>query len=438
VRVAIFGLGYVGCVSAGCLARLGHHVIGVDLNPGKVEALAAGESPIVEQGLPELLREMRDAGRLTATTEHAKAVAESDLSVICVGTPSADDGRLDLSHVQRVSGSIAEALRAASKYHVVVLRSTVLPGTVEEDFLPALKVGSGKEPGRDFGVAYNPEFLREGSALSDFVHPPYTVVAATDPRTEKAVQELYAGIDAPFITTPFRTAEMLKYVNNTFHALKVAFANEVGNVCKSVGIDSHEVMEIFCRDTKLNISPIYLRPGFAFGGSCLPKDLRALTDLARRRNLESPLLTAVIESNQNQIETALKLIERTRKKRIGILGLTFKAGTDDIRESPIVKVVEALVGRGMQVKVHDENIDIDRMVGTNRTYLESYIPYLDTILCQSVREVVEDSEVVVVATGAPSHRAVVDHLKPDQILIDLVRVVPNGQLPADRYIGICW
>jgi GDP-mannose 6-dehydrogenase len=438
VRVAIFGLGYVGSVSAGCLARLGHHVTGVDVNPRKVEALRDGLSPIVEQGLPELIRAMKGAGRLTATTEHRTAVAGSDLSVICVGTPSADDGRLDLSHVRRVAASVAEALAGAKGYHVVVLRSTVLPGTMEEDFLPTLAAGSGLVPGQDFGVAYNPEFLREGSALSDFESPPYTVVAATDPQALAAVRELYAGIEAPFITTSFRAAEMLKYVNNTFHALKVAFANEVGNICKSVGIDSHEVMELFCRDTKLNISPTYLRPGFAFGGSCLPKDLRALTDLARRLNLATPLLSSVIDSNDNQVETALRLIDRTRKKKIGILGLTFKAGTDDIRESPIVKVVEALVGRGMQVKVHDENIDVDRMVGTNRSFLESYIPYLERILKPSVQAVVEDSEVVVVATGAPAHRAVVEHLRPDQILIDLVRIVPNGQLPPDRYIGICW
>lgn len=438
MRVAIFGLGYVGSVSSGCLARLGHQVTGVDVNPVKVQALAAGESPIVETGLAGLIRSMQVAGRLTATTEHRSAVAASDLSVICVGTPSAEDGRLDLSHVRRVAASVAEALKGASGYHVVVLRSTVLPGTMEEDFLPALAAGSGLTPGRDFGVAYNPEFLREGSALSDFESPPYTVVAATDERSIAAIRELYAGIEAPFIVTSFRAAEMLKYVNNTFHALKVAFANEVGNICKSVGIDSHEVMELFCRDTKLNISSTYLRPGFAFGGSCLPKDLRALTDLARRLNLATPLLSSVIESNDNQIETALRLIDRTRKKKIGILGLTFKAGTDDIRESPIVKVVEALVGRGMQVKVHDENINVDRMVGTNKTFLESYIPYLETILQPSVQAVVEDSEVVVVATGAPAHRAVVEHLRPDQILIDLVRIVPNGQLPADRYIGICW
>jgi GDP-mannose 6-dehydrogenase len=249
---------------------------------------------------------------------------------------------------------------------------------------------------------------------------------------------LYGGIEAPVASVSFRAAEMLKYVNNTFHGLKVSFANEIGNICKSVGIDSHEVMDLFCLDTKLNISPIYLKPGFAFGGSCLPKDLRALTDLARRKNLPTPLLSSVLESNANQVATALRLIDRTRKKKIGVLGLTFKAGTDDIRESPIVKVVEVLVGRGMQVKVHDENIDIERMVGTNREFLESYIPYLSSILKSSVREVVEDSEVVVVATGAPSHRAVVDLLRPDQILIDLVRIVPNGRFPDDRYIGICW
>ncbi len=438
MRIAIFGLGYVGCVSAGCLARLGHDVVGLDVNPSKVEALNRGLSPIVERGLSELIAAMRQAGRLTASTEHALAVAESDASVICVGTPSTESGSLDLSYVRRIAASIAESLRQSDRFHVIVLRSTVLPGTMEEEFIPALARGSGREPGRDFGVAYNPEFLREGSALSDFENPPYTIIAATDDKSTQVVRDLYAGIDSPVVTTPFRAAEMLKYVNNSFHALKVAFANEMGNICKSVGIDSHEVMDLMCRDTKLNISPVYLKPGFAFGGSCLPKDLRALTAFASRMHVWTPLLSSVLESNAQQVATALKLIDKTRKKKIGVLGLTFKAGTDDIRESPIVKVVEALVGRGMQVKVHDENIDIGRMVGANREYLESYIPYLADILKPTMREVVEDSEVVVVATGSPAHREVVDYLRPDQIVIDLVRIVPNGRLPADRYIGICW
>jgi GDP-mannose 6-dehydrogenase len=438
VRIAIFGLGYVGCVSAGCLARLGHDVIGVDVNPHKVDALNRGHSPIVERGLPELIAAMRAAGRLTASTEQAHAVEESDVSVICVGTPSTEAGALDLSYVRRIAASIAESLCRDPRYHVIVLRSTVLPGTMEDDFIPALTRGSGKRPGVDFGVAYNPEFLREGSALSDFENPPYTVIAATDERSAGVVREVYAGIEAPVVTTAFRAAEMLKYVNNSFHAVKVAFANEMGNICKSVGIDSHEVMDLVCRDTKLNISPAYLKPGFAFGGSCLPKDLRALNAFARRMNVTTPLLSSVLESNAQQVQAALKLIDKTRKKKIGVLGLTFKAGTDDIRESPIVKVVEALVGRGMQVKVHDENIDIARMVGTNREFLESYIPYLAAILEPTMRAVVEDSEVVVVATGSPAHREVVAHLRPDQILIDLVRIVPDGQLPADRYIGICW
>ncbi len=438
MRIAIFGLGYVGCVSAGCLARLGHHVVGVDVNQHKVDALNAGHSPIVERGLPELIAEMRRAGRLTASTDSARAVAESDVSLICVGTPSTDAGFLDLSYVRRIAASIAAALRAQDRYHVVVLRSTVLPGTMEGEFIPALERGSGRRPGAGFGVAYNPEFLREGSALSDFESPPYTVIAATDEQAAQVVKDLYAGIEAPVVTTPFGAAEMLKYVNNSFHALKVAFANEMGNICKSVGIDSHEVMDLFCLDTKLNISPVYLKPGFAFGGSCLPKDLRALTSYARSQNVTTPLLSSVLESNQQQVETALKLIERTRKKKIGVLGLTFKAGTDDIRESPIVKVVEALVGRGMQVKVHDENIDIARMVGANREYLESYIPYLSDILKPTMRDVVDDSEVVVVATASAAHREVVEHLRADQIVIDLVRIVPNGRLPAERYIGISW
>jgi GDP-mannose 6-dehydrogenase len=438
VRIAIFGLGYVGCVSAGCLARLGHEVIGVDVNPHKVDALNRGQSPIVERGLPELIAAMRQAGRLTASTEQARSVASSDVAMICVGTPSTDAGALDLSYVRRITASIAESLRNDSRFLVIVLRSTVLPGTMEDEFIPALARGSGKRPGIDFGVAYNPEFLREGSALADFENPPYTVMAATDERSVAVVRELYAGIEAPVVTTAFRSAEMLKYVNNSFHALKVAFANEMGNICKSVGIDSHEVMDLVCRDTKLNISPVYLKPGFAFGGSCLPKDIRALDAFARRINVTTPLLSSVLESNAQQVQAALKLIDRTRKKKIGVLGLTFKAGTDDIRESPIVKVIEALVGRGMQVKVHDENIDIARMVGANREFLESYIPYLPAILEPTMRGVVEDSEVIVVATASPAHRDVVEHLRPDQILIDLVRIVPDGHLPADRYIGICW
>lgn len=437
MKISIFGLGYVGCVSAGCLARLGHDVIGVDVNPSKVELLDRGMSPIVERGLPELIAAMRKAGRLKAMTAHERAVEETEVSIICVGTPSSDDGSLDLSFVRRIASSIADSLKRIGRFHAVVLRSTVLPGTMEQEFIPALEAGSGKRAGIDFGAAYNPEFLREGNALSDFETPSYTVVAATDERTARMTRDIYHGIDAPVVTLGFRSAEMLKYVNNTFHGVKVAFANEIGSICKNAGIDSHEVMDLFCRDTKLNISPAYLKPGFAFGGSCLPKDLRAITDLARRLNLSTPLLSAVLESNQNHVQSALQLIDRTRKKRIGVLGLTFKAGTDDIRESPIVKVVEALVGRGMKVKVHDENIDIARMVGTNREYLERYIPYLPAIIKPTVREVVEDAEVIVVATGAQSHRAAIDLLRPDQILIDLVRIVPNG-LPSGRYMGICW
>jgi GDP-mannose 6-dehydrogenase len=437
VKVSIFGLGYVGCVSAGCLARLGHEVIGVDVNPSKVEALNEGRSPIVERGLSEVIADMRRAGRLQAVTEQDKAVEETELSIICVGTPSAENGGLDLSFVRRIATSIAASLKRIGRFHAVVLRSTVLPGTMENEFIPALEAGSGKRAGVGFGAGYNPEFLREGSALGDFESPPYTVIAATDDRTRTMTRDLYRGIESPVVQVGFRSAEMLKYVSNTFHAIKVTFANEMGNICKSAGIDSHEVMELFCRDTKLNISPVYLRPGFAFGGSCLPKDLRAITDLARRYNLTTPLLNAVLESNQNQVEAALRLIDRTRKQRIGVLGLTFKAGTDDIRESPVVKVVEALIGRGMKVKVHDENIDIARMVGANREYLERNIPYLSSIIKPTVREVVEDSEVIVVGNNAQSHRAAIDLLRPDQIVIDLVRIVPDG-LPSGRYVGLCW
>jgi GDP-mannose 6-dehydrogenase len=358
--------------------------------------------------------------------------------MICVGTPSTDKGRLDLTFIRRIGATIAAALREIDHFHVVVLRSTVLPGTLEDCFIPLLEAESGRRAGEDFGVAYNPEFLREGSALADFEAPPYTVIAATDPRTAASTRAVYDGIDAPVAEVDFRTAEMLKYVNNTFHALKVTFANEIGVVCKQAGIDSHTVMDLVCQDTKLNISPSYLRPGFAFGGSCLPKDLRALTAFARQSHVETPLLDSILDSNREQIEHALRMIAQTRRKRVGVLGLTFKAGTDDIRESPVVKVIEALVGRGLELKVHDANIDVARMVGTNRDFLEHEIPYLSSILRPTITEVVDDSDVVVIATADPAYRTVHERLRPDQILIDLVRVVPDGQPPGDNYIGICW
>jgi GDP-mannose 6-dehydrogenase len=425
-------------VSSACLARIGHEVIGVDVNPLKVEAVASGTSPIVEAGLDQLIREMTKQGRLTASSDQDRAVRETDLSMICVGTPSTAKGALDLTFIRRIGETIARTLRDIDHFHVVMLRSTVLPGTMQDVVIPLLEAESGRRAGVDFGVAYNPEFLREGSALADFEAPPYTIVAATDERSAELAHQVYAGIEAPFREVDFRTAEMLKYVNNTFHALKVTFANEIGIVCKQAGIDSHEVMDLMCQDTKLNISPSYLRPGFAFGGSCLPKDLRALTAFARQTHVTTPLLSSILDSNRGQVDHALHLIAETRRKRIGVLGLTFKAGTDDIRESPIVKVVEALVGRGLELKVHDANIDVARMVGTNRDFLEHEIPYLSSILRPSVSEVIEGSDVVVIATADPAYREVHQHLRPDQILIDLVRVIPNGKPPGDNYVGICW
>jgi GDP-mannose 6-dehydrogenase len=438
VNISIFGLGYVGCVSSACLARLGHTVIGVDVNPLKVELLDGGRSPIVESGLDVLVRDMVAAGRLSATTDQEAAVAATELSMICVGTPSLDSGRLDLTYVRRIGASIAATLSRLDHFHVIVLRSTVLPGTVETCFIPLLEEQSGRRAGRDFGVAYNPEFLREGSALDDFEAPPYTVIAATDSRSAAAVERAYGGVEAPVERVDFPTAEMLKYVNNTFHALKVTFANEIGRVCKQSGIDSHRVMELFCRDTKLNISPTYLKPGFAFGGSCLPKDLRALSAFARQSHVEVPLLDSILESNREQVDSALRIIARTRKRRIGVLGLTFKAGTDDIRESPIVKVVEALVGRGLELHVHDANIDVARMVGTNREFLEHEIPYLESILRPTVDAVLENADVVVIATNDPAYRDVPGRLRPEQVLVDLVRIVPNGRPTGERYLGICW
>ncbi len=438
MKIAIFGLGYVGSVSSACLAELGHEVIGVDVQPAKVAALEAGESPIVERGLPRAIRSMRQAGRLRATVDSHGAIAASELSMICVGTPSTELGDLDLTYVRRIAAEVAEALRKSDRFHVVMLRSTVLPGTVEEQLIPLLESGTGKSCGTGFGVAYNPEFLREGSAIQDFKTPPYTVIAGSDPQTVQRATQVYEGVDAPLHETTFRVAEMLKYVNNTFHALKVTFGNEIGHICKEAGIDSHQVMDLFCQDTKLNISPAYLRPGFAFGGSCLPKDLRALTSFARQHRLDVPLLNSILFSNRSQVDHVLGLINRAGKRRIGVLGLTFKAGTDDIRESPIIKVVEALVGRGLDVRVHDTNINIEAMVGKNRAFLEAEIPYLASIMQSSIEDVVAGSDLVLVATDDPAYRDVAKGLGDDQILVDLVRLSENGAVPHNNYVGICW
>ncbi|HEY7736144.1 MAG TPA: UDP-glucose/GDP-mannose dehydrogenase family protein [Candidatus Limnocylindrales bacterium] len=436
--VSIFGLGYVGSVSAACFADRGHRVIGVDASPVKVDMIRSGRSPIIEDGLDELVAKGISSGRLEATDDWRRAIQETQLSIICVGTPSNANGSLDLSAVRRVAESIGTAIGEKDGYHVVVVRSTMLPGSTEEVVIPTLERCSGKKAGVDFGVCFNPEFLREGSSIRDFDKPPYTIIGGSEERATNAVRELYAELDAPLFTVPIRVAEMLKYANNAFHALKVAFANEIGLLCQAQGIDSHQVMDIFVQDQKLNISPYYLRPGFAFGGSCLPKDLRALLHHGRSLDVYPPVLEAILPSNERHVDAAYQMIRRTGSKRVGVLGLSFKAGTDDLRESPIVTLVERLIGRGYHVRVYDRNVSLANLVGANRAYIEQEIPHIASVMTTSLQELMDDVDVLVIANGDPEFRTALDGRKAGQQVIDLVRIEKDGRPNDPAYQGIAW
>jgi GDP-mannose 6-dehydrogenase len=437
MRLSVFGLGYVGCVSAACFAREGHEVTGVDVSAVKVEIINSGRSPIVEAGIGELIQEMVSSGRLRATTDASEAVAASDVSLVCVGTPSRDNGSLDLTYVKRVCQEIGAALEQKRERHTVVIRSTMLPGTIEGTVVPALEVYSGKKAGRDFGVCINPEFLREGTSLKDFYSPPFTLVGADDEDTAAVVSRLYSKIDAPLYVTPVKAAEMVKYACNCFHALKVSFANEIGNVCKGLGIDSHEVMRVFCEDRKLNLSPYYLKPGFAFGGSCLPKDLRAINYKAKELDVEVPLLSSILPSNRRQVERAVEMVLKTGRKKVGVLGFSFKAGTDDLRESPMVTLIEALIGKGIQLAVYDRDVSLARLFGANKEYIEREIPHISQLMRASVDEVLEASDVLIVGNKSEEFREIEGRLRNDQLVIDLVRLF-EGRTSDDKYQGICW
>jgi len=436
MKLSIFGLGYVGCVSAACFAKEGHTVIGVDVNDNKVEMINGGNSPIVEAGIGPLLDEVVKANRLSATTDSAAAVRNSDVSLVCVGTPSNPNGSLDLRYVTRVCAEIGAALKEKNGLHVMVIRSTMLPGTIESVVIPALETHSEKQVGIDFGVAINPEFLREGSSLKDFYAPPFTLIGADDNDTAATVRSLYSGVDAPVIATSVKTAEMVKYVCNCFHALKVSFANEVGNICKAVGVDSHEVMDIFCKDTKLNLSSYYLKPGFAFGGSCLPKDLRAINYKAKQVDVEVPVLSSILPSNRQQIERAVEMVLATGKKRVGILGFSFKAGTDDLRESPMVTLIETLIGKGLQLSIYDRDVSLARLFGANKEYIEGQIPHIAQLMSTSIEDVLGFAEILVVGNKAEEFKEIEQKRKEGQVVIDLVRLFDKTS--SDTYQGICW
>ncbi len=437
MRVSIFGLGYVGAVSAACLAREGHDVIGVDPARDKIDFINSGKSPVIEKDLESLISTAVNSGKLTATMEGAAAVSSSDLTLVCVGTPSAPNGSLDLKYIQRVCEEIGRYLREKKSFHVIVIRSTVLPGTLRSVVEPALQDASGKILGTDFGIASNPEFLREGTAVDDFYHPPMTVIGASCERTAEITSELYEKIEAPLIKTRIETAELVKYACNAWHAVKVCFANEIGNISKELDVDGQEVMDIFCQDDKLNLSRYYLRPGFAFGGSCLPKDVRALTYQARSLDIDTPLLNSVMSSNERQIERAFKMVRSKNGRKLGVLGISFKAGTDDLRESPIVELVERLLGKGYDIRIFDRNVRMASLMGANREYINHKIPHLMQMLVADLDELFLHAETVIVG-NSDAQKSEFEHLLSDQHdVVDLVRIARELE-SVDRYDEICW
>jgi GDP-mannose 6-dehydrogenase len=437
MKVSIFGLGYVGTVCAACLADLGHDVLGVDVNPTKVDLLRQGLAPIVEDEIADLVARHVEEGRLSATDDVDDAVARSDLSLICVGTPSRQNGALDTSAVEKVAEEIGRAIARKGAFHSVVIRSTVLPGTTRGRVLPILETVTGGGLGERFGLASNPEFMREGTAVRDFRNPPKTVIGELDAPTADRVAELYKDLPGPVFRTALEAAEMIKYADNSWHALKVAFANEIGSIAKSLELDSHQVMDIFCADQKLNISTAYLKPGFAFGGSCLPKDVRALRHLGYDQDLRLPLLSNLIESNQAQISRGVRWILDTGARRVAFLGFSFKGGTDDLRESPYLDVIEGLMAKGCQIRIFDRNVELARLMGANRDFLYRVIPHIADLMVLSVEDALADAEVVVVTANAPEYQAALDLLRPDQQLLDFARV-PGAEKLGDRYHGILW
>ncbi len=437
MRISVFGVGYVGCVTAACLAREGHEVIGTDVDPFKVEALNSGRAPFFEPGLTELVGEMVAAGRLSATADHAYAVQNSDIALVCVGTPTNSNGSIRLDYLQHVFTSIAKELRKKDDYYVVGLRSTVLPTAIEDELIPLLEKHSGRSVKGKVGFVYNPEFLREGVALKDFHDAPWTIIGSSDSRAGDLVASLYQRLSAPIVRTDPKTAVLVKYFSNAFHALKVVFGNEVGTFCREMGVDGVEMMEIFCQDTKLNISPRYLKPGFAFGGSCLPKDVKALMAEAAKRGLSLPVLDSILVSNEAHLRNCIQMVTESGKKRIGLVGLTFKEGTDDLRESPAVELAERLIGKGFEVKIYEPSIAPGKLHGTNLNFIERSIPHIWKLLVGSLGELFQHAEAVVVMQQVKDEdRRQFRKMKADQICIDLARTLSAEEVGVEyRSVG---
>src|SRR5258705_3782653 len=437
MNLSVLGLGYVGAVSAGCLAEEGHDVVGVDPESRKVDLINAGRTPIIEKDIGQIIQRQVAAGRLSATTDVAASVRQTDLILICVGTPSRGNGDIDLKYVKRVCEQVGAALRDHQGAPVVVVRSTMLPGTMRDMVIPTLETCSGKRAGVEFGVCINPEFLREGTAVHDYFNPPKTVIGEVNQASGDLLASVYARIAAPLVRTDIETAEMVKYADNAWHALKVGFANEIGNLCKGVGVDSHRVMDIFCQDTQVNLSPDYLKPGFAFGGSCLPKDLRALLYKAKTIDVSLPILASILPSNELQIERAMRAVIEKGSTKVGVLGFSFKAGTDDLRESPVVELTERLIGKGYDLRVYDGNVRLASIHGANRDYILNHIPHISRLMTRTIDEVLDHADTVVIGNAAPEFRDVPKRLNDGQTVIDFVRVTESRSV-SGVYEGICW
>lgn len=437
MNISIFGLGYVGVVTAGCLASRGHSIIGVDVNETKVRMMNDGLSPIIEKEIPELLEEYTKKGNIRATVDTRDAILNSEMSIICVGTPSRPNGCLDTSFLENVCFQIGQSLKERAERHVLVFRSTMIPGTMRDVIIPAIEDASGKKHNEGFFAAFNPEFLRESTAVYDFNNPPKTVVGADSQETAQKVMSLYEGLPGAKIITKIEVAEMVKYVDNNFHALKITFANEIGMLCKNAGMDSHEVMDIFMQDRKLNISTAYLKPGFAFGGSCLPKDLRAISCFARMHDVDTPLLSSIMNSNWMQITNAVRKIISYGKRKIGVAGFSFKEGTDDLRESPLVELIEMLIGKGYDLKLYDRNVYLARLMGANKEYINEKIPHISTLMVDSLDDLLSDREVIIIGNKDPEFSRILTDAREDQQIFDLVRIGDVSDA-AGNYEGVSW
>ncbi|HVT86302.1 MAG TPA: nucleotide sugar dehydrogenase [Chitinophagaceae bacterium] len=436
MNISIFGLGYVGCVSLGCLAQNGHSVIGVDVSRTKVNQINAGLPTIVEKDIDHIIRTQRELGKISATTDFTEAILQTEISIIAVGTPSGNNGHLNLEFIFKVAENFGEVLKRKKSFHIIAIRSTVMPGTGEK-FAEIVEKISGKKRNIDFAMVSNPEFLREGTSVYDYYHPPLTLIGSEHREAAEKVALLYKELPAEIVITEIKIAELMKYVNNTFHALKISFANEIGNIAAALGIDSHAVMEIFCKDRELNISPYYFKPGFAYGGSCLPKDLKGLQTLAHDLYVKAPLIENIDKTNELQIHRAVEIIQQTQKKKLGFLGLSFKAGTDDLRNSPAVTLIETLLGKGYEIAIYDKNVELSRLTGTNKEFIDRHIPHLSKLMVSQIDELKRTAEVIVVNNKESEYIEALSEWRFDQVLVDMVRL-PEHIRQQKNYIGINW